>query len=123
MATATAQLNVRMDPQLKAAGDAGLAEIGFSPSEAVRALWICAARRGKDAAIVKNLLDGADAPTLETAANGRTSSDAERLGWNIVPDGIAQFGITLKPHGEDWPSDEDLLIQAHEDRVRERGKI
>lgn len=33
------QMNIRMDSALKAQGDAVLAKAGFSPSQAVRALW------------------------------------------------------------------------------------
>ena len=33
------QMNVRMDRQLKEAGDAVLAHIGMTPSQAVRTLW------------------------------------------------------------------------------------
>lgn len=33
------QMNVRMDSALKASGNAALAELGFTPSQAVRALW------------------------------------------------------------------------------------
>ena len=39
MATATAQINVRLDSKLKEAGDRGLARRGITPSQAVRALW------------------------------------------------------------------------------------
>lgn len=39
MATATAQINVRLDSRLKEAGDRGLARRGITPSQAVRALW------------------------------------------------------------------------------------
>lgn len=33
------QMNVRIDRQLKEAGDAVLAHLGMTPSQAVRALW------------------------------------------------------------------------------------
>ena len=39
MASTTAQINVRLDRELKEAGDRGLARRGISPSQAVRALW------------------------------------------------------------------------------------
>ena len=39
MASKMAQLNVRMDPELKAAGDSVLDLYGISPSELIRALW------------------------------------------------------------------------------------
>lgn len=35
----SAQMNVRMDRQLKEAGDAVLASLGMTPSQAVRELW------------------------------------------------------------------------------------
>ena len=43
-ATASSQLNVRIDSDLKRAGDAVFTSIGLSPSQAVRALWELAAR-------------------------------------------------------------------------------
>ena len=39
MASTMAQLNVRMSPELKAAGDSVLDLYGVSPSELIRALW------------------------------------------------------------------------------------
>ena len=41
--TASSQLNVRIDSDLKRAGDAVFTSIGLSPSQAVRALWELAA--------------------------------------------------------------------------------
>lgn len=39
MGTATVQLNTRIDPMLKAGGDAVLTRNGLGPSDAIRALW------------------------------------------------------------------------------------
>lgn len=39
MGAATVQLNTRIDPMLKAGGDAVLTRNGLGPSDAVRALW------------------------------------------------------------------------------------
>jgi len=44
---ATVQLNTRIDPGLKARGDAVFARAGFSSSEVVRAVWETAARMQK----------------------------------------------------------------------------
>ncbi|MDO4798671.1 MAG: hypothetical protein Q4A01_11715 [Coriobacteriales bacterium] len=41
---AMAQLNVRMEPQLKAAGDEVLARLGITPTQFVRALWMKVSR-------------------------------------------------------------------------------
>ena len=119
---ATAQLNVRMDPALKAAGDAGLADIGFSPSEAVRALWTLAARRGKDAMQVKKLLATASNTVAEEAVVEEPDvPDVLRRGWNIVPEGMAKLGITLKPRSDTPESYEDMLYEEYLERMRERG--
>ena len=56
--SADAQLNVRMNKALKDRGTAALSEIGFTPSEAVRALWEKAALRGNDLQAVDELLSG-----------------------------------------------------------------
>ena len=119
---ASAQLNVRMDPLLKAAGDAGLADIGFSPSEAVRALWTLAARRGKDAMQVKKLLATASNTVAEEAVVEEPDvPDILRRGWNIVPEGMAKLGITLKPRSDTPESYEDMLYEEYLERMRERG--
>lgn len=44
---AQGQVNVRMNAEVKEAGDAALAEVGLSPSEAVRALWEAVGARGE----------------------------------------------------------------------------
>ncbi len=44
MATAMAQVNVRINSQLKSQGDEGLAAAGLTPTQAVRAVWELAAQ-------------------------------------------------------------------------------
>jgi hypothetical protein len=39
MQAAAAQVNARIDPQLKSSGDAALASAGLTPTQAVRSLW------------------------------------------------------------------------------------
>ncbi|SCH80791.1 addiction module antitoxin%2C RelB/DinJ family [uncultured Collinsella sp.] len=36
---AATQMNIRMDAALKESGNAALARLGYTPSQAVRALW------------------------------------------------------------------------------------
>lgn len=43
-AAGMAQLNVRLDPELKAAGDSVLDRIGISPAQLIRAVWAKVAR-------------------------------------------------------------------------------
>ena len=42
--SAMAQLNVRIEPQLKSAGDEVLARLGVTPTQLVRALWMKVSR-------------------------------------------------------------------------------
>lgn len=86
--TATAQINVRLDKELKEAGDSALAELGLTPSVAVRALWEQAARRGEAMQTIAPLLMG-DALTLKLlvctdvwlalVSDGPSQSDAAAL--------------------------------------------
>ena len=67
MATKMAQLNVRMDPELKAAGDSVLDLYRISPSELVRAVW-------EKVAIGKNALR----QIIETLAAEPTPASVKR---------------------------------------------
>ena len=47
--------------------------------------------------------------------------DVLRRGWNIVPEGMAKLGITLKPRSDTPESYEDMLYEEYLERMRERG--
>ena len=53
----TVQMNTRLDSELKARGDAALANCGYSPSEAVRLLWGFAARNWHDQRALSEMID------------------------------------------------------------------
>ena len=113
------QLNARIDREVKAAGDSALSLIGLSPSQAVRALWEKAARRGKDLAEVDKLLSPAtERETRECALD--EMQDVVRQGWEFMDGVYASLGI--EPSAErDLPSDDDLLENALYERMAERG--
>ena len=48
MASSTAQINVRIDRDLKGRGDAVLERLGSTPTEAIRALWVTLAEKDGD---------------------------------------------------------------------------
>lgn len=114
---ATAQLNARMDPELKAAGDAALSLIGLSPTQAVRSLWAKAARRGEDLEQVAKLL----APADDGAAGTGDSADPVAQGWAIVEAAYAELGIRPLP-ASDSPSDDDMLAEALCERLVEKER-
>ena len=50
---AAVQMNVRIDEGLKERGDEVFARAGFTPSQAVRAVWECADRTGEVPAFMR----------------------------------------------------------------------
>ena len=112
------QLNARIDRELKAAGDSALSLIGFSPSQAVRALWGKAARRGKDLEEVAELLSQTTGRRLKEEATTE-AQDAVRQGWELMDDVYASLGVDLELE-HDFPSDDDLLERALFERMAER---
>lgn len=51
------QMNTRIDAELKAAGDAALAHLGYTPSAAVRGLWRFVVDHQDDAAAVREVIE------------------------------------------------------------------
>ena len=93
----TAQLNVRMDASLKAAGDAALAQMGYAPVEFVRAIWGRLARQDDGLAAVRTLLGDANGAssnrdTLPTPMEGMrrmsqtVSNEMQRMGRALEPE-------------------------------------
>ena len=72
----SAQMNVRLDSQLKEAGDAVLARIGMTPSQAVRELWqyltenghMPVAKRNNDEALSDDIRSKARLPHVSEGA-------------------------------------------------------
>ena len=116
--TSTIQLNARLDRELKSSGDAALALIGLSPTQAVRALWEKAARRGKDLEEVADLL--IPSPRQDAAGGGSgQADDVVRQGWDLMEQAYASLGIDASVTRA--YSDDDLREVALEERLAERG--
>lgn len=114
---ATIQLNARMSRSLKEAGDEALALIGLSPTQAVRALWEKAARRGEDLEEVAALLCERGEPQ---AGDASRPDEALLTSWTLVEDMLASRGLRYAPSG-DAPNDREMLEQARYERLAERG--
>ena len=71
------QMNVRIDAELKREGDYALAQAGFTPTEAVRALYQIVAAEASDPAKVRELLRtseaGGEAPGATALDQARTA--------------------------------------------------
>lgn len=83
----TVQLNTRIDPSLKARGDAVFARAGLSSSEVVRAVWESAARTQKVPDCVRSSKNahGAHIKAIRDGA-GIARRMAEELGVHIPQD-------------------------------------
>ena len=84
------QMNVRIGAHLKQAGDDALSSIGFTPTQAVRALWTYAAQRGESLEEVRRFLEKAEGGQSQT----ERASNTLRAGWQIIPDGLSALGIS-----------------------------
>ena len=115
----TGQFNARLDRSLKASGDEALSLIGYSPTQAVRALWEKAARRGKDLEEVAELLAPAKRQVPAGTAQDQVD-DVVRQGWEFMEEAYASLGIGLSKT-RDYPPDDQMLEAARYERLAERG--
>lgn len=115
------QMNVRIDDELKAAGDSALAEAGYTPSCAVRLLWQRVSdMQGRPEQIV-DLLDprrqtGVEADRMRRRAaieRGRHLCDGFLLEHGVDP-GVPRDGL---------PNDAELREEAFLERWAERGLV
>lgn len=118
------QMNVRMDSALKASGDAALAQAGYTPSAAVRALWAFAATHATTPQEITALLDSAESAAKDEADDRAAHRLALVEGG---PHAIASFmqrfsaGAPVASNGHE--ADDDLLFEALTERMRERGTL
>lgn len=105
-AAAMTQMNVRIPVQEKEWGSAALESIGFSPSQAVRALWHKAALRGKDLEEVRELLGGSQ---RDASADG---DDVLEQGHGLWTRFMVQAGIVPKVSSPVDASYKQVLAEA-----------
>lgn len=112
-----AQVNARIDPELKRSGDKGLAAAGISPTEGVRALYELASLYAKKPRkLIAALYPKAEEQAEKTAADAR----ARKLKLidecaSIVADARAELGISASPSAI-APSFDDLVERAYDDK-------
>ena len=108
--TRPVQMNVRIDRQLKEAGDAVLTNIGLTPSQAVRALWEYLVVNGR----MPSKGDAA-APVSDGAESQRMESRAAQ-GSHIVRDSCLKYGIPIPEFSGNY---DDLYAEAMAERYPE----
>lgn len=108
--TRPVQMNVRIDRQLKEAGDAVLTHIGMTPSQAVRTLWEYLVVNGR----MPSKGDAA-APVSDGVELRRMESRAAQ-GSHIVRDSCLKYGIPIPEFSGDY---DDLYEEAMAERYPE----
>lgn len=119
MTTASAQINVRLDANLKRTGDAALSSAGMTPSQAVRALWQLAASLADRPGALQDILSPDRA-----RAEQREREKAARRKLGLIDQGSQLFAIACRESGIDVTKvqptgDEELKRNAYADRYGE----
>ena len=86
MTTTAAQINVRLDADLKRSGDAALSRAGMTPSQAVRALWQLAASLADRPGALEDILLPSRARAEQRERVRAQPSDDEELKRNAYAD-------------------------------------
>ena len=119
------QMNTRIESDLKAQGDAALAEFGYSPSAAVRLLWGFAARNRHSKRAMVEMIE-----LLSDPHETKVQHDANELGsWTargpaIIEKCRVDLGFPASAR-EPWSSEgmDDALVDAlEEDAARIRSE-
>lgn len=110
------QMNVRIDEQLRVEGNQAFEEVGWSPSQATRALWGYAARNRRNPRKLKeiqSLLEGCEPRPVHASRVQRAAQ--------LVKDSLAELGVDVYQH-EPTPVAE-LKEEAFLERWTERGLL
>ena len=119
-AGATAQINVRLNPELKQRGDEALLGAGLSPSQAIRALWELVARNSDNPEAIQRALfpERAEAQEADLSAAQCHRAEAIGKGARVVEDAYRAMGVVPTPSSADLSFDE-LQDLAYQERYGE----
>lgn len=111
---ATSQLNVRMDSELRSAGDAVLGRVGVTPAEIVRALWAKLAKGAQECEQILSVLSDEDDATTSLRGDELVS---QIEGWHSQLFSLAQADrATYVP-----PTDEELDEMLYDEWLARDG--
>lgn len=104
MGTATVQLNTRIDPMLKAGGDAVLTRNGLGPSDAIRALWAYLVEHQTLPGFM--VADKREAPRAESLAEQGCGLAFSSWGY------VLRILLPAGSSAEDWDAVRDDMYEA-----------
>ena len=121
----TTQINIRIGRELKDEGDASLLAAGFTPSEAIRALWNLAVRFKDVPQKLRDALLPQDASEREDVMLRRKEmAERARAGAVIVENARLAAGISADVVAEASSLDYgELYAEALFDRYEQRGLL
>ncbi|HIY79882.1 MAG TPA: hypothetical protein IAA42_05555 [Candidatus Olsenella excrementavium] len=121
MDTTLAQINARIDSNLKVSGDAALAKAGLTPTKAIRSMWGLFSSLADRPDKIRELVSGQQSESSSAACAERDRKlTLAREGSQIVARSLASRGISVS-EGFDEPSYDELREQVLLERLRERG--
>lgn len=114
------QMNVRIDNEMRVAGNLALESAGFTPARAVRGLWkFAASNRSNPERIRRELRFLGDVPEGDNEREERAR--AIREGWLLADEGLATLGLSLD--GVRPLSLDELKEQAYRERWEAKGLL
>lgn len=108
------QMNTRIDAGLKAAGDAALARLGYTPSAAVRGLWRFVVDHQDDLAPVREIIEPDAASALSDEASRKAATIAGLR--SLYERAACELGISDKAEA-DLTSWDDLREGWYDERL------
>ena len=108
------QMNTRIDAELKAAGDAALARLGYPPSAAVRGLWRFVVDHQDDAAAVREVIEPGAASAFSDEAARKAIAISELR--SLYAQTASELGISERGDA-DLPSWDDLREDWYAERL------
>lgn len=121
MSPATVQLNTRISADLKEQGDQALARAGYTPSQAVRALWEFATRHAHEPSAVHAILEDEDT-AKDAADEAQARLGAFEEGLHIVDDAYKTLGISPHDAREFEHLDYKVLRDMYYEECLEQGE-
>ena len=111
----TAQINTRIDAQLKERAEAAFASANLSSSEAIRALYQHAADLGDGLRSLDDLIPSATNDEDETARKLRLIENSSHIVENV----LARFGFEYPPSMLKPLTEEEIEAAYYEDYLKE----
>ena len=126
---ATAQINARIDADVKARGDQALSSIGYSPTRIIRAVWEFAGKNANNRKALRAWAESLEGETAKAQRDADLKAWEEKLaeGPRIVERALREMGVDPENYTPiDFSSEEafeDLRAEALYEKWTERGLI